>query len=111
MARRRVTTGEAVPVVIGDKGRITLSDAVRRHLGVGEGDVVFLSLSERHRAEIVPAALVPRDQVWFLHPEVQARVAEAEADVEAGRTTAVRSPDDLRARLQSLREGTGEPRP
>ncbi len=100
-----------MPVVIGDKGRITLSDAVRRHLGVGEGDVVFLSLSERHRAEIVPAALVPRDQVWFLHPEVQARVAEAEADLEAGRTTVARSPDELRDHLRGLREGAGDAQP
>lgn len=110
MVRRRAAGAEAVPIIVGDKGRITLSDAVRRHLGVGEGDVVFLSLSEGHRAEIVPAALVPRDQVWFLHPDVQARVAEAMADISAGRTTTIRSSEELRERLGKLR-ASGEPTP
>ena len=50
--------------------------------------------------EPVPAELVPRDQLWFYHPEMQARVREAEADISSGRTHRVSSEEFLR-RLES----------
>lgn len=90
-------------VTVGDKGRVTLSDEVRRHLKIAVGDVVQIILTESGTAEIVPAALVPRDQVWFAHPEMQARLAEAHEDIVAGRTTRVAKRADVRARLNRLR--------
>lgn len=50
--------------------------------------------------ELVPAELVPRDQLWFYHPEMQARVRAAEADISSGRTHPV-SGDEFLGRLES----------
>lgn len=88
---------------VGDKGRLTLPDDVRRALGLAPGDVVLIEVTERGTAEITPAALVPKDQVWFTHPEAQARVKEALADVEAGRTARVRTPGQLQVHLDRLK--------
>jgi AbrB family looped-hinge helix DNA binding protein len=96
-------TRNPLAVTVGDKGRLTLSEDVRRHLGINEGDVVLIELTENGTAEIVPAALVPRDQVWFAHPEMQARMREAHEDIAAGRTTRVTKRSELRAHLNRLK--------
>jgi len=95
MAKRSRT----VSATVGDKGRVTLSDHVRKHLGVVEGDVVLIELGDNGTAEIIAASLVPRDQVWFLHPEMQERIAEAHGDIARGRTTAVTEAAALRGHL------------
>lgn len=91
-------------MTVGDRGRFTLSDEVRKHLGVAEGDTVLIELTEQGTAELVPAALIPRDQVWFAHPAVQARVSAAHADIAARRTTHVTKERDLLARLDKVRK-------
>jgi bifunctional DNA-binding transcriptional regulator/antitoxin component of YhaV-PrlF toxin-antitoxin module len=100
MAKRR----KSAAVTVGDKGRVTLSEDVRKHLGITEGDVVFIELTEPGVAEIVPAAVVPRSQVWFFHAEVQQRMAEAHADIAAGRTTSIHNAAELRAHLSRLKK-------
>jgi hypothetical protein len=52
---------------------------------------------------VVSADLVPVDQIWFYHPDMQTRVSEAEDDVAAGRTTTVRSAEEAQAHLDSLK--------
>ena len=42
-----------------------------------------------------------RDGDWFAHPEVQARVAEAEADIRRGRVYRISSPAEAKALLDS----------
>jgi AbrB family looped-hinge helix DNA binding protein len=69
------------------KGRTTLPESVRRALGLAPGDLVLLEETERGTFELVPATLVPKDQLWFHHPEMQQRVAEAERDFAQGRFT------------------------
>ena len=91
-------------LTVGDKGRVTLSEDVRRHLGVAEGDVLLIELNDNGTVEIVPAALVPRDQVWFAHPEAQERIAEAHADIAAGRTKRVNTAAELRSRLKKAKQ-------
>jgi bifunctional DNA-binding transcriptional regulator/antitoxin component of YhaV-PrlF toxin-antitoxin module len=83
---------------------VTLSESVRKHLGVEEGDVVLIELGENGTAEIIAASLVPRDQVWFLHPEMQHRIAEAHDDVAAGRTTAVTGAAALHGHLERTKK-------
>jgi len=46
--------------------------------------------------------LVERDDSWFQHPEMQARIAEAEADFREGRFVEGSSWEELRAHLDSL---------
>ncbi len=68
------------------KGRATLPEEVRASLGLRPGDFVLLEKTERGTYELVPAALVPRDQLWFHHPEMQRRIRKGEADLAEGRT-------------------------
>jgi antitoxin MazE len=88
---------------VGEKGRVTLSEEVRRHLGVEPGDVVMIELTEGGTAELIPVALIPKDQLWFAHPEVQQRVREANEDVAEGRTRRVRNASELRTTLARLK--------
>lgn len=69
------------------KGRATLPEDVRASLGLRPGDFVLLEKTERGTYELVPASLVPRDQLWFHHPQIQERMRKAEADLAEGRTT------------------------
>jgi AbrB family looped-hinge helix DNA binding protein len=95
-----------VAAAVGDKGRLTLPEQVRTHLGVAEGDSVILELGDDGTVAMIPAALVPRRQIWFLHDEVQRRLAEAHEDMRAGRTTRVQSSSALRAHLARVRSRT-----
>lgn len=97
----------AVSVVVGDKGRVTLPESVRKHLGVEEGDELGVELSANGTVELVPLALIPRDQVWFAHSEMQERISEALGDIRAGRTTRITRKSDVRAHLAGHRKKGG----
>ena len=86
------------------KGRATLPEEVRSALGVRGGDLVILERTERGTYELVPASLVPRDQLWFHHPEMQARVARAEADFAEDRSTRTATPLAAQALLNRLKK-------
>ena len=89
------------------KGRATLPEEGRRELGLEGGDFLLLEKTERGTFELVPATLIPRDQLWFHHPEMQARIEEAESDIRAGRVTRTETPEEAQALLDSLK---GKPR-
>lgn len=104
-------TETAKYITLDKKGRATLPEEVRESLGVGEGDFVLLEKTKRGTYELVPASLVPRDQLWFYHPEMQKRIAKAEENFRAGRYTATRTPDEAQAFLDSLKKKfRGNPR-
>lgn len=94
-------------VTVGDKGRVTLSESVRKHLGVREGDKVLVELTENGTAQLVPLALIPRDQIWFAHAEMQARITEALEDIAAGRTTRIGKRSEVRPSLNKLKKARG----
>jgi hypothetical protein len=56
------------------------------------------------RASVEPVA---EDQSWFHHSEMQARVAEAEADFREGRFTRTTTPEEAQAYLDSLKRDSG----
>jgi bifunctional DNA-binding transcriptional regulator/antitoxin component of YhaV-PrlF toxin-antitoxin module len=87
------------------RGRSTLPEEVRRDLGIkGEtGALVILEKTARGTYELVPAALVPRDQLWVHHPEVRARIEEAENDFRAGRSKRAETPEEVTRHLDSLK--------
>ena len=89
---------------IGPKGRVTIPRHVRERLNVGPGDEIVFQVSEG-RAEVVPLAVVLRDQVWFYGSEMRERIAKAEMDIVGGRTTRVSTPDALETHLEDLEEG------
>ena len=86
------------------KGRITLPVEVRETLGVGAGDFILLERTERGTFELVPATLVPNDQLWFHHPEMQAQIARAEEDFASGRATDTETPEQAQAFLDGLKK-------
>lgn len=99
-----------VSIVVGDKGRVTLPESVRKHLGIEEGDELGIELSANGTVELVPLALIPRDQVWFAHSEMQERISEALSDIRAGRTTRIGKKSEVRAHLSAglNKKGGGE---
>lgn len=100
MASRRAD--ERVPVVVGKQGRVTIPGVIRRELEIAEGDVLLSQVTEHGTLELVPASRVSQDQAWFFSEPVQARIAEAEADVAAGRTTTVCSVEEAIEHLDRL---------
>ncbi len=96
--------GTSTPyITIDSKGRATLPEEVRKAMGVGTGDLLLLERTDHGTFELVPASLVPKDQLWFHHPEVQRRVGEAEEDFAAGRSTRTETPEDAQAFLDDLK--------
>lgn len=87
------------------RGRGTLPEEVRRDLGIGEDEsnLVLLEKTDRGTYELVPASLVPKDQLWFHHPEMQRRVAQAEDDFGHGRSTVAQTPEEAQAFLDDLK--------
>jgi len=87
------------------KGRTTLPEEVREALGVAAGDFILLERTDRGTFELVPATLVPNDQLWFHHPAMQARIAKAEEDFAAGRFTRTATPEEAQGFLDGLKKG------
>ena len=86
------------------KGRTTLPEEVREALGVGAGDFILLERTDRGTFELVRAVLVPKDQLWFDHPEMQAQIARAEEDFASGRATRTETPEEAQAFLDGLKK-------
>ena len=91
-------------LTLDQKGLATLPEEVRAALGVEAGDLILLERTERGTFELVPAALVPTDQLWFHHPEVQKRVAKAESDFAEGRATRTETPEEAASLLDRLKK-------
>lgn len=82
-------------------GQITLPAAVRRKLGVEEGDLVEIEVTD-DRAVIVPKKLVDKSQAYFWTKKWQAAEKEASEDIKAGRVKAFDSVEDL---IKDLNQG------
>ncbi|HEY3351532.1 MAG TPA: AbrB/MazE/SpoVT family DNA-binding domain-containing protein [Thermoanaerobaculia bacterium] len=94
-------------VTLDKKGRATLPEDVRTALGVEAGDFIILERTERGTYELVPAALIPKDQIWFYHPEMQERIRKAEESIAAGRAARTRTPEEALAHLDGLKRRQG----
>lgn len=54
---------------------------------------------------MMPAKLVPKNQLWFHESAVQQRVAQAEAEFAAGRSVRTETPEEAQQFLDSLKGG------
>lgn len=95
-------------VTLDKKGRATLPENVRAALGVEAGDLIILERTERGTFELIPAALVPKDQLWFYHPAMQERIRKAEASFAAGRAAVTKTPEEARVFLDGLKRRPGK---
>lgn len=88
------------------RGRSTLPEEVRRELGIGDADqtLVLLEKTSHGTWELIPAAVMPRDQLWFRHPEMVARIAEGEANLKEGRSIGADTPEAVQALLDEMKK-------
>jgi AbrB family looped-hinge helix DNA binding protein len=91
-------------LTLDQKGRTTLPEEVREALGVKAGDFILLERTDKGTFELVPATLVPNDQLWFHHPEVRARIARAEEDFVRGRSMRTETPEQAQTFLDELKK-------
>ena len=55
-------------------------------------------------------ALVPRDQLWFHHPEMQSRIRKVRADLAEGHTKVTRTVTEAQALLDGFKGRRRRPR-
>ncbi len=75
-------------------GQITLPSAVRKQLGVEEGDIIEIAVVDEV-ATLVPKKLVDKSQAYFWAGEWQAGEREAETDIRSGRIRVYKSAKEL----------------
>ena len=86
------------------KGRATLPEEVRENLGVGPGDFLLLDRTERGTYELVPAQLVPKEDLWHLNTEIRERLRQAEGEIKAGRSASAATAEEAQGLLDSWKK-------
>lgn len=88
-----------VIVQLASNGRITLPSSVRRKVGLAEGSLLRVEVTEDGRIILMPVIAVDRSQAYFWSPRWQQGEQEAEEDLRSGRVSAFDSVEDLIADL------------
>ncbi len=83
-------TTRAEKIRLGAKRQLTIPRQVLAKLRLREGDFLELRVHDG-KIELVPMALIPRDQLWYWTPEWQAKEREADEDLAAGRYKAFKT--------------------
>jgi len=97
MARTKRIIEDAVR--FGAKHQVTIPHRISHALKLKKGDHLLVRLVGG-RVEMVPSALIPKDQLWFWTREWQKKEREADQDVTQGRVKEFPSVEDL---LEDLR--------
>ncbi len=98
MAKTNSPLEEAVRV--GAKHQVTIPRRISSALKLKKGDHMLVRLVGK-RVELVPASIVPKDQLWFWTPEWQAKEREADEDIARGKIKEFDSVDELIKELKS----------
>ncbi|MCJ7514203.1 MAG: AbrB/MazE/SpoVT family DNA-binding domain-containing protein [Anaerolineales bacterium] len=94
-------TEEVTLTKVTRNGQITLPAAVRRAVGIEEGDLVAVTI-EGDTITLVPKKLVDKSQAYFWSDAWQQAEREASEDITQGR---VRSFNDVEALIAALDAG------
>jgi bifunctional DNA-binding transcriptional regulator/antitoxin component of YhaV-PrlF toxin-antitoxin module len=98
------TTPEMLGILTFDaKGRTTFPLDLRQELGLDDTTQLRVVRAVDGTIELVPAQLVDVDQLWYHSPEGAARIAAAEADFAAGRSTVATGESEVAAHLGRLK--------
>jgi antitoxin MazE len=87
-------------VRVGARHQVTIPSRISKALKLKKGDHVPMRLVGT-RVELVPASLIPKDQLWFWTPEWQAKEREADEDIAQGRLKDFHSVEALLQDLHS----------
>jgi bifunctional DNA-binding transcriptional regulator/antitoxin component of YhaV-PrlF toxin-antitoxin module len=98
MPKTKVVLEEAVR--LGAKNQITVPHRISRALRLKRGDHMLMRLVGG-RVEMVPARLIPKDQLWFWTSEWQKKEREADDDIGQGRVREFESVEELIKDLRS----------
>ncbi len=93
-------TARAEKIRLGAKRQLTIPRQALAKLRLREGDFLELRVHE-DKIELVPMALIPRDQLWYWTPEWQAKERAADQDLAAGRHKKFRTAAKAIASLKS----------
>ena len=86
--------------IISARRRIAIPSRIAKALRLKKGDHMLMRMVGQ-RVEMIPASLIPKDQLWFWTPEWQKREREADEDIAQGRVKEFASVDDLIKDLKS----------
>lgn len=74
-------------------------------MGLVDGTQLQVELTDDGAYELVPAVLVPRDQLYFHSAPMRKRVEQAERSFREGTSTKTKSEKATRKFLDSLKKG------
>jgi AbrB family looped-hinge helix DNA binding protein len=89
------------------KGQVTIPGEVRELLNVKEGDDLVFRTSEEGHVIVESAKIIPPGQAWFWTERWQRMEREAQADIEAGRTTHYENVEKAISDLEALEDAEG----
>ncbi len=87
-------------VRMGAKNQITIPHRISKALRLKKGDHMLVRMVGK-TVELVPATIIPKDQLWFWTPEWQRKEREADEDIAQGRVKEFTSVDELIKDLKS----------
>ena len=91
-------------VTLDKKGRAVFPVALREEMGLVDGTQLRVELSDDGVYELVPAELVPRDQLYFHTPAMRKRIEAAERSFREGTSTKTKGERATREFLDSLKK-------
>lgn len=87
-------------VRLGSKHQVTIPRRISKALHLKEGDHMLVRLVGG-RVELIPASLIPREQLWFWSEEWQRKEREADEDIAQGKLKSFETADELLKELKA----------
>jgi AbrB family looped-hinge helix DNA binding protein len=92
-------------VTLDKKGRAVFPLALRQELGLVDGTQLLVERTDDGTYELVPAELVPRDQLYFHSAQMRERVEQAERSFREGTSARTVGEKATKKLLDSLKSG------
>ena len=93
-------------LTVDHKGRTTLPKELREELGITDQTQLRVDRTDDGVYELVPAVMIPQDQLWYHSPEGRERLRVAEESFREGRSTHTKGEAETQRFLDSLKKPT-----